>query len=205
MAALAQTNFATTATNSLAEGLRDIKPPVAIPMSWEWVLWVAGGMLALLLLLGLLALVIILIVKSRRANQPPLIPAHQRAKDALDDALKLLSQPKPFVIAVSSVLRTYLEERFQFHAPERTTEEFLHELQATLLLNPAQKQSLGEFLQRCDLVKFAKYEPTEFELRELHGAAYRLVEETEPKPAPAPGAQAATLPASPDLKHQSPA
>ena len=43
-----------------------------------------------------------------------------------------------------------------------------------------QKESLGEFLQQCDLVKFAKYEPGEPEMRELHGAALRLVEETEP-------------------------
>jgi len=34
----------------------------------------------------------------------------------------------------------------------------------------------------CDLVKFAKYEPIEPELRDLHGSALRLVEETEPKP-----------------------
>jgi hypothetical protein len=29
-------------------------------------------------------------------------------------------------------------------------------------------------------VKFAKYEPGENELRELHGSAVRLIEETEP-------------------------
>jgi hypothetical protein len=34
-------------------------------------------------------------------------------------------------------------------------------------------------------VKFAKYEPVETELRELHSSALRLVEETEPKPEPA--------------------
>lgn len=204
MAALAPTNLATTATNSLADGLRDIKPPVEIPPSWQWLWWVAGGLFILALLLGLIALVIVLIVKSRRAKQPPFIPAHVRAKNALEDALKLLAQPKPFVIAVSSALRTYLEERFQFHAPERTTEEFLHELQATPLLDAKQKQSLGEFLQRCDLVKFARYEPTEAELRELHAAAYRLVEETEPKPEPAPGTQGPqTLPPNPDHEHKS--
>lgn len=185
MAAPAQTNTPLDAMN----GLRDIKPPMEIPTGWEWLWWVAGGLAVLVLLLGLIALVIILVVKSRRAKQPPFIPAHIRAKNALDDALELLSQPKPFVVAVSDALRGYLEERFQFRAPERTTEEFLHELQATPLLDAKQKQSLGEFLQRCDLVKFARYELTEAELRELHGSAYRLVEETEPKPEPAPGAQ----------------
>ena len=82
---------------------------------------------------------------------------------------------------MSDTIRWYLEERFDFHAPERTTEEFLYELQGTNLLTPDQKDSLGEFLKRCDLVKFAKYEPGEPELHDLHDSAMRLVEETEPQ------------------------
>jgi hypothetical protein len=39
---------------------------------------------------------------------------------------------------------------------------------------------LADFLSQCDLVKFAKYEPTEVELRKLHEAAVRMVNETEP-------------------------
>ena len=35
-------------------------------------------------------------------------------------------------------------------------------------------------------MKFAKYEPGEKELRELHGAAVKLVEETEPKEVQSP-------------------
>jgi len=53
---------------------------------------------------------------------------------------------------------------------------------------PDQKESLGEFLKRCDLVKFARYEPGEPELRDLHQSAVRLVEETEPQPEPVAGA-----------------
>ena len=101
----------------------------------------------------------------------PPVPAHVRAKQKLAEALALISQPKPFVIAVSDTARIYLEERFKFHAPERTTEEFLRELGGTKLLLPEQKESLGDFLASCDLVKFAKYEPGENELRELHGSA----------------------------------
>ena len=49
------------------------------------------------------------------------------------------------------------------------------------MLAKEQKESLGNFLANCDLVKFAKYEPGEKELLELHHSALRLVEETEPK------------------------
>ena len=148
-----------------------------IPNGWEWLGWV-------LAVLAVIAAVILIWRwwRKRRAQVPivPPVPAHVRAKQKLAEALALIAQPKPFVIAVSDTARTYLEERFDFRAPERTTEEFLHELQATDLLAKEQKESLGNFLASCDLVKFARYEPREPELRGLHGSALRLVEETMP-------------------------
>ena len=64
-------------------------------------------------------------------------------------------------------------------APERTTEEFLDELQSSALLSYSQKQLLGDFLMRCDLVKFAKHEPALEQLRELYQSALKLVDETQ--------------------------
>src|ERR1017187_5119286 len=164
---------------SSANDIRDIKPPVEIPSGWEWLWWT----------LGTLAVVALLFAawrwwQKRRSQIPfePPVPAHVRAKEMLGKALALIAHPKPFCTLVSDTIRTYLEERFDFHAPERTTEEFLHELRGTDLLSSEQKEKLGEFLERCDLVKFAKYEPVEPELRDLHSSALRLVEETEPKP-----------------------
>jgi len=164
-------------TSSVANDIRDIKPPVAIHSGWEFLWWTLTILLAVALLVWAWR------YWQKRCAQvlvvPP-IPAHIRAKQKLQEALALLSQPKPFCILVSDTVRGYLEERFTFHAPERTTEEFLHELRETDRLTRDQKGSLGEFLQRCDLVKFAKYEPGEPELRDMHDSALRLVEETEP-------------------------
>ena len=42
--------------------------------------------------------------------------------------------------------------------------------------------TLADFLQRCDLVKFAKFEPTEAALRDLYEVASRLVDETRYDP-----------------------
>lgn len=170
----------TNQTASSAPDIRDIKPPIDLSGSPAWLWWaIIAGVLVVA------AILIWRLLKNRKVNivLPPPIPAHIRAKKKLDDALGLISQPKPFVTAVSDTARTYLEERFDFHAPERTTEEFLRELAGTKLLLPDQKESLGNFLAGCDLVKFAKYEPGEKELRELHGSAVQLVEETEPQPA----------------------
>jgi hypothetical protein len=165
--------------SAVAEDIRDIKPPIEISDGFAW-LWCGLIVLAL----AVAAFLIWRWLKNRKTNivVPPPVPAHIRARQKLDQALALITQPKPFVIAVSDTARAYLEERFNFRAPERTTEEFLRELAGTKLLMPEQKESLGGFLARCDLVKFARYEPGENELRELHGSALRLVEETEPEP-----------------------
>lgn len=177
--------MATNQTSSLtvAPDIRDLKPPIEIPDDLAWLRWT----------LGLLAVAAILLAlwkwwqkrRTQIAYVPP-IPAHVRAKLKLDEALALIAQPKPFVIAVSDTARTYLEERFNFRAPERTTEEFLRELAGTDLLVKEQKESLGKFLESCDLVKFAKYEPGENELRALYGSAVYLIDETANTEMPPP-------------------
>jgi hypothetical protein len=173
-------------TNAVAAAdIRDLKPPVDIPTGWEWLWWTLG------------ALVVAAVVAFaiwwwwRRANRPqppPLIPPHVRARERLNRALDLIHEPKPFCIEVSDAMRVYLEERFQLHAPERTTEEFLLELQSSDLLNDGQKQRLAEFLSQCDLVKFARAEPIQPELESLHRIASQLVEETDPNAVATPGA-----------------
>ena len=179
MTTVSPTNVAPRLSASDTNVLRDIKPPLEIPSGWAWLWWILGALAVLTALY-----VVWKLWQKRRAQAAviPPVPAHIRARQRLQEALALLGQPREFCILVSDTIRWYLEDRFDFHAPERTTEEFLYELQGTELLMRDQKESLGEFLKRCDLVKFAKYEPREPELRDLHGAALRLVEETEPAP-----------------------
>jgi hypothetical protein len=163
---------------TLGQDIRDIKGPVETPLGWWWLAWVLGGLAA--------ATAVFLLLRRwlqrRRAAAAPqvIIPPHIRARGRLNAALQLLYDPKPFCTEVSDTVRWYLEERFEYRAPERTTDEFLDELQSSPLLSLTHKQSLADFLSRCDLVKFAKYEPTETELRRLHDSALRLVEETAP-------------------------
>ena len=187
------TNLTPASAAALTNGLHDIKAPVEIPSGWTWLAWLLAS-----LALAAAAFWAWRYWQRRQAAAPatPPIPAHVRARQRLRQALALIDQPREFCIAVSDTLRWYLEERFAFRAPERTTEEFLYELQDTNLLTPDQKLSLGDFLQRCDLVKFAKYEPREPELRDLHNSALRLVEETVPIEAAPGGSPAAGSPTS---------
>lgn len=176
-----------TTNQAVAEDIRDIKPPVPLPNGWFW----------LTLALTLLVLAIAgwwgwrkwrehQDKKRKAAAATPPVPPATRARERLQAALQLISQPEPFCVAVSTALRAYLEERFSLHAPERTTEEFLFELQSSEVLDANQKTSLTAFLSRCDLVKFARHEPPEAELLELHAAALRLIDETAPRFVPPP-------------------
>ena len=163
------------ATASATNDIRGLKDPVDISQGLGW-LW-AG----LLILAAVIALLVLLRTKllAAKAAKAPVVPPHVRAKRRLQAALAHIDDPRLFCFEVSETLRLYLEERFQLRAPERTTEEFLTELQTSSALNHDQKQSLAGFLQNCDLVKFARFEPTESALRELHDAALRLVDETQ--------------------------
>lgn len=181
---------APAATNAAPPAFRDVvKPLINIPNIWLWIGTIAG-----VLILGVAGWLLWRYWRKKAAiiKLAPPVPPHVQARRMLEHALSLISEPKPFSIAVSGAIRVYLEQRFDFHAPDRTTEEFLHELKATDLLTVEQKQSLAEFLENCDLIKFAKYEPTETELRALHAAALRLVNETEPRIAVPSSTAAAT-------------
>jgi hypothetical protein len=177
------TNMATT--NAVVEDdIRGIKDPVPIPNTWLWLAWV----------LAAAALIALAWYTWKRWKRRPkksaaevFVPPHERARRKLQEALNLLDQPKPFCTVVSDAVRLYLEERFSLRAPERTTEEFLTELQTTQHLTRQQKDSLADFLSRCDLVKFAKFEPPVTALQDIYQAALRLIEETEPKPETAAG------------------
>src|SRR6478609_6500109 len=157
--------------------IRGIKGPVHIPSSYAWIGWFLGAIAA-----AIAAWYAWKKLKKRKttAKAVPVIPPHRRAKDRLRNVNELLSDPYAYCSLVSDVVRTYLEERFDLHAPERTTEEFLDEMRSTTVLHPDHKALLEDFLSRCDLVKFARFEPTQDELKALLDAALRVIDETAP-------------------------
>jgi hypothetical protein len=192
-----KTNLAAQLQSAVATNdIRGIKPPVEIPNEWLW-LWIVLAVVALIA--GGIATWLLLRKKKLLAPVAPPIPPHVRARQKLAEALMFISDPNRFCTEVSNTLRTYLEERFSLRAPERTTEEFLVELRSSRQLTVDQKQSLGEFLESCDLVKFARFEPNETTLRQLHDAALRLVDETQFDPMNAPGETGAADGAPPPL------
>jgi hypothetical protein len=76
-------------------------------------------------------------------------------------------------------VRRYIEEVFQLKASEMTTEEFLSSAKDSSRLPPEHKALLKEFLEACDLVKFAKHTPRDAEVEQIFLNAKYFIEETK--------------------------
>ena len=153
----------------------EIKPPLELDPGdgSGWAVWV--------LIALFLAGAALLFWALRTPAKPDVdTPANIEAQRKLRQAWVLIGTPALFAEAVADILRVYLGERFDFHAPERSTEEFLRELQRMPQMTEEQKKLLGQFLLFCDLSKFARHDPSEDECRNLHTIAVNLVDETAP-------------------------
>ncbi len=94
-----------------------------------------------------------------------------------------------FIVAVSQVVREYIQARFGVRAPHRSSKEFLEEAHASEPLLRDHRESLGGFLSQCDLVKFAQRRVVLVQMGELLECARRFVESTIPaEPAKTPPA-----------------
>ncbi len=178
--------FLVARTNAAAgaPGLQDIRGPIDLSMVSGWLI----RSLLVAIPLGLLAFAWWR-RRSRVAQAPERIreTAAARARARLSASWGYLEQPERFCTLLSEIIRIYLEERLGLRAPDRTTEEFLGDLQGSIALDQGHKRLLEEFLTQCDLAKFAKGDPGREELERLHQLASRLVEDTGVETEPRPG------------------
>ena len=111
-----------------------------------------------------------------------------------DTQARALMQPasvREYSIAISDVVRQYIEGALQVTATHRTTEEFLRDLlDSKNSALAAHRELLEEFLHQCDVAKFAGVGLSMQIMESLHRSARSFVIETS-KPAPAPEAAAA--------------
>ncbi|MHC4268598.1 MAG: hypothetical protein ACYSTS_09045 [Planctomycetota bacterium] len=165
-----------------ASDVRDIKPPVSLHKSYfrlYIIIAIAFGVLAL-------AAIVLHYIYRRKEMETESIPeplsAHQIAYNELESlrTMDLISkgQIKEYYYRLSNIVRHYIENRFKLMAPERTTEEFLAEMTVTGKLAEDHKKLVGNFLEHCDMVKFAAYGPDSREIDNSFNSAKRLVDET---------------------------
>jgi hypothetical protein len=155
-------------------------PRPLTPLEWLLILLAAAAAAGLVLWLRTRA--------RRRATPSPQVIAEAQ-ENALAELGKLrgmiaVTNSKPYAIAVSGVVRRYIERRFGLRAPRRSSEEFLLEAQSSGRLEEQHRRNLAAFLGACDFLKFARASAEVPELDTIHDTAVRFVMDTEPRPAP---------------------
>jgi len=159
--------------------IADIEGPVEMPevasLWWLWMVGIAaaGGGLGSWLYIRRRK-----IEEGLRINKAAHEIAYNRLRELVKQDLIEAGRIKEFYERISDILRHYIEHRFELRAPERTTEEFLFEMQASNVLLPSDKEHLGKFLKHCDLVKFARYNPSNEQIQRSFDLVKEFIEKT---------------------------
>jgi hypothetical protein len=165
----------------LAEEFHDIVPPLGYSLIPPWAIT-----LAIIVGVALVALLAWwLINRYKRSAPPPPLP-RERALAALRNAepeVELVT-PYEFSIRVSDILRAYVSEQFGLPLTRQTSFEFLEHVRRGSIFSDEEKQLLEAFLDRCDLIKFARYQASPEESRLLLDEAIQFVAGGRPVYAP---------------------
>lgn len=160
--------------SSGVKDIRDIKGPFYI-FEINWFIVIAA-----VIIITASALIFILYSKKRSAS--PIRLPHETALEELEAIKGAYARGggvKEYYVGISDCIRRYIERVFKLKAPEMTTEEFLDSLKGSGVLSPEQKGLLRDFLNACDLVKFAKYTPSRNEIEAVPMSAQKFIEETK--------------------------
>ena len=155
----------------LAQEFHDIAPPVNYSLLPPWVIFVAG-----LIVLTIIGLAIWYGRRFFRKKQVTLSP-RERALAALNRIESEVEKipPYQFSIRISDLLRRYVMEQFDLPMTRQTSVEFLNAIASAANFNDDEKALLADFLTRCDLIKFARYEATTADSRLLLDEARQFV------------------------------
>jgi hypothetical protein len=155
----------------LAQALPDIAPPVNYSLVPPWMIFVGS-----LVVLTIIGLAIWYGRRFFRKTQVTVSP-RERALAALSAIEKEVGKiaPYQFSIRVSDILRRYVVEQFDLPMTRQTSVEFLNAIASAPNFGDEERALLADFLNRCDLIKFARYEATTEDSRLLLDEARQFV------------------------------
>jgi len=159
--------------------IHEIAPPVDYSLVPPWVIYAAVAIGVAIL--GLIAWWI----RKRALRPKPVRSPRDRALDALAQIEREMEgmTPYQFSIAVSDILRGYVTEQHQLPVTRQTSVEFLSMLAKSSPFSEEEKSLLEDFLNRCDLIKFARYDATIHDSQRLLEEAQQFVKGAQLEPA----------------------
>jgi len=161
--------------------LKDLKPQAEIEADYKPFLFFLAA------LASAAYLVYRLVQYFKRRKRAP-IPKPERVRSAEEIAReaieRLLARKrveqghfKQFYLELSEIIKRFLGSKLGVHSLERTTEEFTRDLRAVSVPS-AEYRMIREFLEGCDLVKFAKYWPGAEEVEQTIARARAMIDGT---------------------------
>jgi hypothetical protein len=158
--------------------IRDIRGPIHIPDPRRWVFYALGGLLLLFLAWAIWKWL-------RKQKSLRSKTAYEIALAELEKAKALMNPElaEGFSVMVSKTIRTYIEKSFGMKVTRKTTPEFITQVAKEPLseLN-RYREPLRDFLDHCDLAKFARHTFSQDQMEQMNKSACRFVEETKPQP-----------------------
>jgi hypothetical protein len=155
----------------LADEFHDIAPPVDYSLIPPWLVFVIA-----FVVLSLLGLIVWWLAQRRKPELPPKSP-REIAVEELEQIRPQIERMSPyqFSIRASDILRRYVTQQYGVPATRQTSIEFLSAAAKASSFSSDDKSLLEDFLNRCDLIKFAKYEATTSDSELLLEEAIRFV------------------------------
>ncbi len=176
------TTTAPTSDVDTATDIRDVRGLMSIPYQWLWVIY------------SLVALIVAGVAYAiwawfRNRKRTPAKEPYEIALEKLEAARALMTetQVREYAFTVSEIIRSYIEQRFGERAAHRTTEEFLSDLLQSPNVQLAEyRDLLQDFLNHCDLPKFARWQLSVREMESMHESARAFISDTRPQQRPVP-------------------
>ncbi len=160
-----------------SKAIKDVKPPLSVPLTWKEIALYAGIILAIAALIY--GGYFFYRKRKRKAGEiveedapeiPPHIQAMIRLKELKEKRVWQQGDVKAFYSEATEIIRQYFEGRYGIMALELTSDEVFAALKRFTLDKDVTKLIEAFFID-ADLVKFAKYTPRAFRKRSRHSAS----------------------------------
>ena len=154
-----------------AENFHEIAPPVDYSFIPTWAVFLAS-----FVGLSVMGLIIWWFKRKPKPALPPKLP-REIALEELDRIASEIDAMNPYLFSfrVSDILRGYVTNQYALPVTRQTSVEFLTVLAKSSPFSVNEKSLLEDFLSRCDLINFARYEATSADSRLLLEEATRFV------------------------------
>jgi hypothetical protein len=172
--------------------IHDIKGPVPLSDTPPFLV----PAVAAAVILCILAALILFFLKRRKKQVAVVSPPDVIALKELDQARNLMAHPLVYAERISTILRQYIEARFQIRSTRQTTREFFARLQSGTTIAEVDIRThagdLQECMEQCDIAKFAHGTPNQASMIGMDRAARNFIETTRQKETPGAGTQKGT-------------